>query len=70
MKKTRSSVNSGEFQALWHELRAISFWDKAYRRMAYMLLSKTAAWLACRRRMREIAMRILALNRLTAEDNL
>ena len=69
MMKTRSSVNSDEFQALWHELRAISFWDKAYQKNSVHDFVETTAWMARRRRMREIAMRIIALNRPTVEGN-
>ena len=70
MDKTRSSVDSDEFQALWHELRAINFWDKAYEKNSVHDFIETTAWVARRRRIREIAMRIIALNHPTAESNL
>lgn len=67
MKKRRSRY-SDEFQSLWHELRAINFWDNAYKSSDSHNSIEAAAYKARRRRLREIAMRFVDLNLLMLKE--
>lgn len=60
--KSENGSNQLQFQKLWQELRAINFWDKDYEASESHDFVETAAWEARRRRMREIALELIALN--------
>ena len=62
MIKSQNGSNQLQFQKLWQELRAINFWDKDYEASESHDFVETAAWEARRRRMREIALELIALN--------
>ena len=62
MTKSENGSNQLQFQRLWHELRAINLWDKDYEASESHDFIEMAASEARRRRLREIALELIALN--------
>jgi hypothetical protein len=62
MTKSENGSNQLQFQKLWQELRAINFWDRDYQASKSHNFIETAAWEGRRRRMREIALELIALD--------
>ena len=62
MTKGESRSNQLRFQELWQELRATNLWDKSYEANESHDFIEIAAWAARRRRIRETALDLNALN--------